>query len=292
MPPAQVTIVVIAFESAGVLPACLGALPPEVPVIVVDNASRDGSAALAARLRPEAQVIRAAGNLGFGRAANLGFAAVTTPFGLLLNADAECTPGMVPALLAAAARYPEAGMLAPATYDHDGQLQFGRLTMFQRRRRRGRPHPPEGDCCAPYVGGAAMFLRLAAFRAVGGFDPEIFLYYEDDDLCMRLRRAGYSLVHVHGARLRHGSGKSSAPSAALSWGKEWHMGWSRQHMERKYHGRPVALLRGLLGIAGLGLRLALRWGHPSRGKWAARLAGTAAQLGGRRAILPGAPLVR
>jgi GT2 family glycosyltransferase len=284
---AEVTILVVSYNSGGVLEACLRSIPPAARLVVVDNASSDGSAALAARLAPWAQVIHAPENLGFGRAANLGFAGAITRYGLLLNADTRCTPGMVEALLDGAGRYPEAGLLAPRIATPDGGLQFGHLPILERHRRRGTPMPPEGDCCAPYVGGAAMFFPLSAFRAIGGFDPNIFLYYEDDDICMRMRRAGRTLVHVHAARLEHGSGQSSAPSAKVSRGKEWHMGWSRQHMLRKYRGPAVAALQGGLLLAELAARLALRRGDPRRRKWAARLDGTLAALRGRSATATG-----
>nr|WP_256476436.1 glycosyltransferase family 2 protein [Siccirubricoccus soli] len=279
---AQVTVLVIAFNSAAVLPGCLAALPRGVRLVVVDNASTDDSAAIAEAAG--AEVIRLPGNLGFGRAANLGFARAETPFGLLLNPDTRAAPGMVEALLEAAARYPEAALLAPRIETEEGELQFGRLPVLLRHRGRARPVPPVGDCCAPYVGGAAMFFRLEVFRALGGFDPEIFLYYEDDDICMRLRAAGHALVHVEAARLLHGNARSSAPSAAVSFGKEWHMAWSRQHMLRKHRGAWRAAAAGGLLMAELAGKLALRWGHPQRGKWSARLAGTAAAMAGRRAV--------
>lgn len=284
---AEVTVVVVCYNSGAVLAECLGSIPPAVRLVVVDNASADDSAGLAARRAPWAQVIRADRNLGFGRAANLGFSQAETRYGLLLNPDTRCAPGMVEALLDAASRYPDAGLLAPGIFTPDGAMQYGRLPIFERRRRRAAPVPPVGDCCAGYVGGAAMFFPLAAFRAIGGFDPAIFLYYEDDDLCMRMRRAGYSLVHVQAARLDHGSGCSSAPCERIAWSKEWHMAWSRQYMQRKYRGTAKASLCAVGLVIDLAGRLAFRWGHPRRRAWAARLCGTVARLIGRDATTTG-----
>lgn len=281
---ADVTVVIVSFNSAAVLPECLTALPAGIGLCVVDNASTDGSAALVERLAPAARVVRAPGNLGFGRGANLGFAAATTRYGLLLNADTRCAPGMIEALLEAAARYPDAGLLAPATTDETGALQFGHVPMFERHRRRGTPVAPAGDCCAGGFQGHALFFPLAAFRALGGFDDAIFLYYEDDDLCLRMRAAGQALVHVHAARIRHIGAGSSAPAPRLEAFKEWHMGWSRQHLVTKYRGRGPALAHAAARVGEALVRLALRWGDPRRRKWAARAAGTLARLVGRPAV--------
>jgi len=89
----------------------------------------------------------------------------------------------------------------------------------------------------PSLSGAAMLIRTAAFRAVGGFDPAIFLYYEDDDLAFRLRRDQGPLMLVPAARALHGQGQSTPPSAALSRFKGYHWARSRIYVARK-HGLP------------------------------------------------------
>jgi len=277
-----VTAVVVAHNSAAVLPACLAALPQGARAIVVDNGSTDDGAAIAAA--HGAEVVRPARNLGFGPGANAGFACVTTEFGLLLNADAVPQPGMFEELVAAARRYPEAGMLAPAIRDEAGALQFGRRLPHEPGPRALRITAPEGDCCAPYVGGSAMCFPMQAFRALGGFDPDIFLYYEDDDMCLRLRAAGHSLVHVAAARMRHAGGRSSAPSTRLDRCKAWHQGWSRLHLERKHRGRAAAWRLLLAEWPGLALKAALRQGDARHGKWSGRAAGMRAWARGVRAV--------
>jgi N-acetylglucosaminyl-diphospho-decaprenol L-rhamnosyltransferase len=283
----DITVVVVSYNSAAVLAECLDSVPQGPALVVVDNASTDGSATLAAGLGREVRVIRSAENLGFGRGANLGFAAASTRYGLLLNADARCQPGMLEALLAAAARYPEAGLLAPAVHLPDGRLEFGHRTPFEPRHRRASPMP-EGDCCClSYVGGSAMFVPLAAFQAIGGFDPDIFLYHEDDDFCLRMRQAGRTLVHVHAARLTHIGGHSTASSPRLDSSKDWHMGWSRQHLIRKHRGMAAAVWDAVVQLGALGTRLAFRWGDPRRRRWMARAAGILDFIRGRRATTMG-----
>ena len=278
---AACTVVIVAYHSAALLPACLAAIPEACPVIVVDNASPDDSADVALAARPSARIMRAGKNLGFGPGANLGFAEVTTEFGLLLNADATLEPETIAGLIAAARRYPEAGLLAPEVIAEEGHMQFGHDLPF--RRLRGPVVEPSGDACCWYVGGSAMFLRMSVLRALGGFDPEIFLYFEDDDLCLRVRAAGHALVHVAGVRVRHLGGASSGASPRLSHWKAFHQGWSRLHLEAKHRGRWAAWRLALAEWPGLVLKAALRRGDARRAKWAGRAAGILAWMQGRKA---------
>jgi N-acetylglucosaminyl-diphospho-decaprenol L-rhamnosyltransferase len=99
------------------------------------------------------------------------------------------------------------------------------------------------DTVVPALSGAAMMVRRAAFEAVGGFDPRIFLYYGDDDLSLRLRAGQGPLVFVPSAVVTHFSGQSSPPSAALSRFKGYHWARSRIHAARK-HGAAFPRLSG------------------------------------------------
>jgi GT2 family glycosyltransferase len=80
---------------------------------------------------------------------------------------------------------------------------------------------------------------------LGGFDPNIFLFYEDDDLCRRIIEAGHALVHVHAAVARHERGKSSLPRPGRAHRARWHLAWSRAYVARKW-GLPEPALATLL----------------------------------------------
>ncbi|MFC5418506.1 glycosyltransferase [Bosea eneae] len=236
---ADVTAIVVSFDSAQVLPACLSALAGEgIEAIVVDNASGDASVEIAER--HGAQVLRNARNEGYGRANNRGARAAATPFILIVNPDLEVQPGAVAALLAAAEAYPDAAAFAPRLVEPSGRvfLQPRSLLSPDHLNQAVRITLPEGDACLPFLSGACLLLRREVFLGLGGFDPAIFLFYEDDDLCRRLREAGHALVHVEGAAARHGRGKSSAPSPQRRFTARWHLAWSEHHVARKW-GLPV-----------------------------------------------------
>lgn len=255
----SITAIVVSFDSAEVLPACLGALAAEgVPALVVDNASGDSTREVAAA--HGAQVIANARNEGYGRANNIGARAATTPYILIVNPDLELQSGAAQALLAAAVRYPDAGMLAPRIVEPSGRvfLQPRSLLSPPHLNRSGDMPIPTGDACLPFLSGACLLIRRDLFIELGGFDPNIFLFYEDDDLCRRMRDAGHSLVHVDAAEARHARGGSSRPSPERRYIARWHLAWSERYVARKYGlpmPKPASLVENAAKAMGYGLIL-------------------------------------
>lgn len=273
---AAIEAVVVAHDSAEVLPACLAAFRREgVPAIVVDNASGDGSAEIAER--GGARVLRMDPNEGYGRANNAGIAASGAEFVLIANPDLVLDEGAVAAFRAALAAYPEAGLYAPRIIEPDGRYFFQARSLLSTflTNPRGASCQPEGDCCAPFLSGACLLLRRETFLALGGFDPAIFLFYEDDDLCRRVADAGLALVHVHDAVARHGRGKSSAPAPGRIFRSRWHQAWSRAYVSRKWRLPSPALsmfllngARTLLALASFRPALVERYAGSAAGAWA------------------------
>ncbi|MCJ2042844.1 glycosyltransferase family 2 protein [Methylobacterium sp. J-059] len=270
--------VVVAHDSAEALPACLSALAAEhVPAIVVDNASRDRSAEIAEAAG--AQVVRNARNEGYGRANTLGVrVAAQARYVLILNPDVILRPGAADALLAAAERWPEAGLFAPRIVEPDGRFFYQPRSLLAPylTNPRGRRDLPAGDACAPFLSGACLMIERTFFLALGGFDERIFLFYEDDDLCRRIADAGRALVHVHGAEVLHGRGRSSAPERGRMFRTRWHQAWSRAYVARKYGladpilpGLAANALKACLSLLVLRRAGVERYGGSAAGAWAA-----------------------
>jgi N-acetylglucosaminyl-diphospho-decaprenol L-rhamnosyltransferase len=285
---ARVTVVVVTHFSAAVIEACLAAAAPAARVIVVDNASQDDTRAIVRRTLPAATIIANATGVGYGNAANQGIAAAATEFVLLLNPDAVLAPDAVPLLVEAADRWPDAAILAPALKDAQGRWEVSHdVGLFARAGLGPRADAePTGDICADYVSGAVMLLRRSVVETVGGFDPAIFLYYEDDDLCLRVRRAGFAIVRVAAAVARHRGGGSVPATPEKRREKFFAMAWSRLHIEAKWRGRAAAWRLGLALAAKYGLKAAGYALADPAGKGlrdAARFRGTLAWLRGRPA---------
>ena len=93
---------------------------------------------------------------------------------------------------------------------------------------------PEGEACAPFFSGACFLVRRDLFLRLGGFDQNIFLFYEDDDLCRRIADAGARAGLCAAGVVRHGRGASSAPKPGRIFRARWHQAWSRAYVSRKY----------------------------------------------------------
>ena len=233
----RVTIVIIVHNSAKVIGKCLASIPPFIRVIVVDNASSDASIEIVQLARPDAIIIKSQVNIGFGGGNNLALAIVRTEFAFALNPDTIMHADTIENLLITADKYQDAAIIAPIMFFEDGTIQKTyKNSVFSRESGKSKYIVPEGDLCADFLSGAAMLFRMKLFRKIGFFDPEIFLFYEDDDICLKVRKAGYSLVQTPDASLIHLMGKSSPPSLKYIYIKNWHIMWSRLYLERKYKG--------------------------------------------------------
>ena len=285
----RLSVVTVTHDSADVVGRCLRSVAAAREVIVVDNASGDATRERVHGALPGAVFIENQTNIGFGNACNAGFARANTEFVLFLNPDASLRDGAADALTAAADRYPEAALLAPRLVapgggplvTHDAAL-FAREDISE-----GPALAPEGDLCAWFLSGAALLVRKSFLATEPPFDPKLFLYFEDDDLCLRLREQGHALVQVHDAVAEHDAGHATPPRAAIAWRKFWHMAWSRLYIEAKYRGRGRAqrtALKHLIRFAAkcIGNVLALKPAKAWRD--AARFAGTLSWIVGLRAV--------
>ncbi len=261
----RVAVVLVTHHSGAVVGGCLAGVGDGAETIIVDNASDDDTLETVSRLAPGAHIERNTTGVGYGAGANQGLKHVTREFALLANPDSQFDGEAIAALVAAADAYPDAALFAPRVLDDAGRDEPAYdVAMFDRRSYPSRKGEavPDGPCCAAYLSGAVVLLRMSALRDIGPFDEAIFLYYEDDDFCMRVRAAGYSAVLVPGAIVRHAGGGSVRPSAHYRWEKFWHMAWSRLYIEDKYRG---ARARNRLGFAYIG-------------RYAAKLLGNALRL--------------
>jgi len=290
----RLTVIMVTHHSAAVIGTCADQFRNATDVIVVDNASDDETLDIVRSKLPQARILQNRIGVGYSGAANLAQRHSDREFVLYVNPDSVVGDQAVAALLDKADQYPEAAVICPQNYDGSGDLALVHdVPMFDQRifpkalRRRDREPAPEGDLCAAFISGAVNLVRVVALREVGGFDENIFLYFEDDDLCMRFRQAGYPLILTQDAAVTHLNAGSVRPSLHYHWEKFWCYGWSRLYIENKHHGVSSALALGIrnlarFGFKALGYVILLRFRKAFRD--AARFTGTISYLVGIPAV--------
>jgi GT2 family glycosyltransferase len=256
---AVLTILIVTYNSRRDIDACLQALAdPAIDtgheIVVVDNASTDGTAAHVRARWPRVRVIDAATNAGFAAGNNIGIRATHSTLVLLLNPDTRVRPGAIDAMVSALAADPDAAVCGPRIVDASGrpELSFGRmisplnelrqkLLMQGLRRRipavvrhveRMTQTPQRVD----WVSGACLLVERNDLERAGLLDERFFMYTEDVDFCATVRAAGRAVLFVPAAEVVHLRGRSvetARPAtqrayrlSQLAFYRKHHPGWS------------------------------------------------------------------
>lgn len=217
-------MVTVTYNSQAVIAECLRHLPAQVTCYVIDNASVDRTVDVALAERPGTAVYKLQHNVGYGRANNFALRRTDTEFVLLLNPDGFMSPANLAALLRVAIANPQYGLLAPE------------LTKTDTERALSPPAPTPVVQQDLERAGAIVLLRMDAGTEIGFFDEDFFLYGEDNDLCARIRQAGWKLGYVEGVVGFHEGNASSGDEPGLQLRKNILMGRAATHYRRKWSG--------------------------------------------------------
>lgn len=207
-------------------------------VHVVDNSrNSDGIKEMIREKYPEVEYIDPGGNIGFGKAQNLGFARHRASFYLALNPDCEFPSGerVLERMVGSMQEDPEMGMAGPKLLNLDGSLQYsccrfpafldqiGRRLGWDKRSKRFRKRVDhylmrdfdhERTVPVDWIMGSFMLVKREVAEKVGFFDDRFFMYFEDCDWCRRVWRAGWKVYYLHDIRVKHGHRRDSAESRA------------------------------------------------------------------------------
>ena len=247
----EVTAIVVTYNSAHCIARLATGLRNLPNVLVVDNASQDETIQAVNSVLPKATLIGLSANKGFGAASNIGLARVRTPYALLLNPDCVVLESDLVALVMGGKAWPDATLLVPQLLDARGNIQLN--YSWPRRFWVPRTGPAQGPLAVGYACAATMLVNMAALESVGFFDERFFLYYEDEDLCLRVfQRHGQILVlpSIRITHLSRGSVRGPHP-----WRTEYLRGYhhvqSKIFFIQKHAGAKAALAaRAQLMVSG------------------------------------------
>ncbi len=266
----DLAIIIVSYNARADLEACLASLaaaPPTTPheIVVVDNASSDGSAEVARARWPNVTVIDAGDNLGFARATNLGIRATASRLLLLLNSDTLPPPGAIDRLVDILCLRTDVAVVGPRLVDTHGALEvsFGSMIspfaeLWQRCLVRG--HARRVPLLAPlverrarperlvdWVSGACLLVRRAAAAAAGLLDERFFLYGEDVDFCAAVRSLEWRVLYTPAVEVVHHQGRSGqrAPAHTATAYRR-----SQLAFYQKHHPAWHPVLRAYLRVRG------------------------------------------
>lgn len=281
--PAQplVSVVIVSYNTRDLTLAAVGSVYAhcDVPfdVWVVDNGSADGTVAALRERYPGVHVIALDENVGFGRGNNVAMERARGSFFLLLNSDARLVRrGDVSALVARARVHGRIGVVGPRLVSEEGAIEysarrfpsvtgeflrrFGLHRLFPRRWVAGRllgsfwPHDAVRD--VDWLTGACLVVRREVYEQVGGFDPRIFMYGEEQEWCHRVRAAGWRIVFDPGVTVVHRRAASSGAGAGAAWRVRAALAADLELL-RRTRGRGYAAAFALVRLVGLAFEWAV-----------------------------------
>lgn len=260
--PPSLSIIIVSWNVKALLGHALDSITASwgdrdgLEIIVIDNASSDGTVDFIQRRYPHVSLIANADNRGFTGGNNQGIAAARGDYLLLLNCDTKVLGDALAKLVAFLEDHPDVGLVAPRLLNVDGTSQSSRrrfptlATLFfestwlqkiaprrwlARYYIEDRPDTVIQD--VDWVQGAAMLVRREVIDEVGGLDETFFMYSEELDWCRRIRQAGWRIVYLPSAEIIHYGGKSSEQIAPA---RHIYFQSSKVYYTRKYHGRTAA----------------------------------------------------
>ncbi len=277
----EITVIIVSWNTRDILHDCLVSVCRHLPaegreLVVVDNASEDGSAEMVAEQFPEARLVRNPANFGFGRAANQGMSVARGEFLLLLNSDALLLDDTLLALTRRLERDSTLGLVGPRIVLEDGRLQasarrfpsVGRLLLSElwlhrfltraaaAERLLGPYWAHDLEREADWLVGACLLLRREVFEQTGGFDPATFMYGEEVEWCRRIRARGWRIWFCPEARVLHLNHRS-ADRLFGDAGRIDRCLLAEDDLLRRWQGGWAPPAAGLLRLSGAVLRVAL-----------------------------------
>ena len=224
-PVCDLTIIIVNYNTADMLVRCLHSISSQSgnnpEVIVVDNASQDSSLELTKAIFPWVKVIANKRNLGFARANNQALGISNSKYIYFLNPDTEVKYGAFDAIIEFMESNPEVGLAGTRILNPDGSSQSSVERRYPgQRHSKGELFGLKGDIA--WVLGASMIARRFVLRNIGGFDERFFIYGEDLDLCLSVRKSGWTIAFISNAVVVHWGGASERDTLPVEvWKKKF-----------------------------------------------------------------------
>ena len=208
----DITLIIVCFNSYKLIQKNLSEIS-KFKTIIVDNSKSDEIRSLVQEVK-NIKYIKTKKNLGYGKGNNLGVSESKTPFILILNPDILVESASIEILYKSYFSYENTGILAPALYDNSNNRRSnGSLSYINREKINKKnilnKQKAEGNTCYQFAVGCALLIKKEFFDEIGGFDKDLFMYFEDNDLCDKTIEKNKSIIEIPESKMIHLQGLSA-----------------------------------------------------------------------------------
>ena len=244
----KLTIVIPTFYPGKIIKKCFDSLPLTSEIIVIDN-GEDPELEKIIKLQKHKIKHYKVGDIGLSKSFNIALAKSKNENILITQPDVYFEKNTILNLIKAQKKYNNAGIISPLSFEKKKYSQYDYLDLSLSRegnlKNTKRPKKinilPSGDICVEAVNATAMLIRKSIIKKINGWDENIYTYHEDIDLCLRLRKKGYSIIKIKNSIANHigfGSNKKKNRKK-INKSRNWHYCWSSLYFKDKFSSRPI-----------------------------------------------------
>ena len=244
----KLTIVIPTFYPGKIIKKCFDSLPLTSEIIVIDN-GEDPELEKIIKLQKHKIKHYKVGDVGLSKSFNIALAKSKNENILITQPDVYFEKNAILNLIKAQKKYNNAGIISPLSFEKKKYSQYDYLDLSLSRegnlKNTKRPKKinilPSGDICVEAVNATAMLIRKSIIKKINGWDENIYTYHEDIDLCLRLRKKGYSIIKIKNSIANHigfGSNKKKNRKK-INKSRNWHYCWSSLYFKDKFSSRPI-----------------------------------------------------
>ena len=234
----NLTFIIVTFKSEHIIHECIESLPKDSNIIIIENSNNPELKKELETKYSKINVITQV-NSGMGVANNKGIKLCKTDYAFVINPDVKFYENTMHELIALSSKYNDYSILAPIS----DNVEYPNYKIKNKKIKDYDPDFLDVDT----VDGYAMLINKNKFSDNIYFDEQIFLYLENDDLCLRKKKENNKIYVAKKAKIHHMGGKSHSPvhEKEIEFSRNWHWMWSKFYFNKKHYGYPKALLKSL-----------------------------------------------
>ena len=246
----DITFLIVTFKSREKIHRCINLIAKKYPILVIENSADEFFKDDLEKKYNNVECVLAGENLGFGKASNIGLNLVKSKYTFLINPDTLLTSNTVEELIHYSQKINDFALLSPVMMDPEDKNYH---TYKKKILTIKKSEYLEVD----FIKGFAMFFNMNKFKTIGFFDEKIFLYFEEDDLCRRVRKLNQKIYVILSSKITHEGGQSHNKefNEEMDSSRHWHHMWSYYYYNKKHFTFLYALLITIDKVISYSLRV-------------------------------------